>query len=205
HQGPPDRPAVNDALAGNLCRCTGYRPIVDAALAMHALGGKDRFARAERETLALLDSIRRETGFSYVAEGRRYYAPASEDELAAILAAEPTAFLLAGGTDLALEVTKQHRDLDSLIFLGAVRGLGDVAESQGHIEIGAAAPYSDAMGAIAAAYPDFGEVLRRLGSVQIRNAGTMGGNIANASPIGDSLPPLLALGASVILRKGNSR
>ncbi len=204
HQGVPGRKAVDDALAGNLCRCTGYRPIVDAALAMHALGREDQFSRAARETLVLLDSIRRENGLAYEAEGRRYYAPASEDELAAVLEREPTARILAGGTDLALEVTKQHRDLDTLVYVGGVRGLGEIAESAGHFEIGAAASYTDAMAAIAAAYPDFGEMLRRLGSVQIRNAGTMGGNIANASPIGDSLPPLLALGASLILRKGSA-
>jgi xanthine dehydrogenase small subunit len=204
-QGGGDKPAINDALAGNLCRCTGYRPIVDAALAMTKGGGEDQFARTERETLALLQSIQRERGLAYAAAGRKYFAPASEDELADILEREPGARILAGGTDLALEVTKQHRDLDALIYVGAVRGLGEVGESAGHIEIGAAAPYTDAMDAIAAAYPDFGELLRRLGSVQIRNAGTMGGNIANASPIGDSLPPLLALGASVILRKGSAR
>ena len=204
HQGVADRPAINDALAGNLCRCTGYRPIVNAALATCG-GAKDRFSRSERETLGLLASIQRERGLAYEAGGRRYYAPVSEDELAAILARAPAARILAGGTDLALDVTKQHHDLDVLVHVGGVRSLGDVTESAGHIEIGAAAPYSDAMAAIGAAYPDFGELLRRLGSVQIRNAGTMGGNIANASPIGDSLPPLLALGATVVLRKGEDR
>ena len=204
-QGPADKAAINDTLAGNLCRCTGYRPIVDAALAMNKGGGEDQFARTEPETLALLQSIQRERGLAYAAAGRKYFAPAGEDELADILEREPGARILAGGTDLALEVTKQHRDFDALIYVGGVRGLGAVGESAGHIEIGAAAPYTDAMDAIAAAYPDFGELLRRLGSVQIRNAGTMGGNIANASPIGDSLPPLLALGASVILRKGGAR
>jgi xanthine dehydrogenase small subunit len=204
HQGVADRPAINDALAGNLCRCTGYRPIVDAALAS-CRADKDRFSRSERETLGLLASIRRERGLAYEAGGRRYYAPVSEDELAGILAREPAARILAGGTDLALDVTKQHRDLNALVHVGGVRGLGDVTGSAGHIEIGAAAPYSDAMAAIGAVYPDFGELLRRLGSVQIRNAGTMGGNIANASPIGDSLPPLLALGTTVVLRKGEDR
>jgi len=203
--GKPDRPRINDALAGNLCRCTGYRPIIDAALAMRANGRRDKFARAERETLALLASIRRDKGLAYAAGGKCYYAPASEDELAEILEREPAARILAGGTDLALEVTKQHRDLEALIYVGNVRGLDAASESATHIEIGAAAPYTDAMDAVAAAYPDFGELLRRLGSVQIRNAGTMGGNVANASPIGDTPPLLLALGASVVLRKGTAR
>jgi xanthine dehydrogenase small subunit len=203
--GKPDRARINDALAGNLCRCTGYRPIVDAAVAMRNGAPKDKFARAARETLALLESIRRDEGLAYEAHGRRYFTPVSEDELAAILEREPEARILAGGTDLALEVTKQHRDLDALIYVGGIRGLGDIGESAGHIEIGAAAPYSDAMAAIASAYPDFSEILRRLGSEQIRNAGTLGGNVANASPIGDTPPLLLALGASVVLRKGAAR
>ncbi len=203
--GKPDRARINNAIAGNLCRCTGYRPIVDAAVAACAGTPKDKFARAEKDTLALLRSIRRGRGLVYEAAGRRFYAPVTEDELANALAREPAAHILAGGTDLALEVTKQHRDLDALIYVGGVRGLADIAESPSHLEIGAAAPYSDAIAAIAAAYPDFGEMLRRLGSEQIRNAGTLGGNVANASPIGDTPPLLLALGTSVVLRKGEAR
>lgn len=203
--GKPDRARINDAIAGNLCRCTGYRPIVDAALAACAGARDDEFLRAEAGTLALLGSIRRERGLVYEAAGRRFYAPVSEDELAEALLREPAARILAGGTDLALEVTKQHRDLDTLIHVGGVRGLADIEESASHLEIGAAAPYGDAMAAIAAAYPEFGEVLRRLGSEQIRNVATMGGNIANASPIGDTPPLLLALGAKVVLRKGAAR
>jgi xanthine dehydrogenase small subunit len=204
-EAEPDRARINDAIAGNLCRCTGYRPIVDAGLAACTGARKDKFARAEKDTLALLRSIWRETGLAYEGAGRRFYAPVSEDELADVLAREPTARILAGGTDLALEVTKLHRDLDALIYVGSVRGLGDIAESASHLEIGAAAPYSDAMAAIGACHPDFGEVLRRLGSEQIRNAGTMGGNVANASPIGDTPPLLLALGASLVLRKRRER
>ena len=203
-EGKPDRARINDAIAGNLCRCTGYRPIVDAALAACTGARNDAFARAERDTLALLRSIRRERGLVYEAAGCHFYAPVSEDGLAELLAREPAARILAGGTDLALEVTKQHRDLDALVYVGGVGSLADIAESTSHIEIGAAAPYSDAMAAIGAAYPDFGEVLRRLGSEQIRNAGTIGGNVANASPIGDTPPLLLALGAGVVLRKGET-
>ena len=195
--GPPTRAAINDALAGNLCRCTGYRPIVDAAFAMHGYGKSDHFARAERETLALLEAIERESGLAYEAAGRRYFAPTSEDELASVLEREPEARILAGGTDLALEVTKQHRDLDALVYVGGVRDMAGIARGQTHIEIGAAAPYTDAMTAIGEAYPDFAELLRRLGSVQIRNAGTMGGNIANASPAGDTFPPLAVYQATV--------
>jgi xanthine dehydrogenase small subunit len=198
----PDRGAIEDAVSGNLCRCTGYRPIVDAGLSMHGYATKDQFDKCSKATVKLLESIARETTLSVEAAGRRYFAPVSEDDLAELVAAHPEACLLAGGTDVGLWVTKQHRDLDTLIYLGGVRDMAYVRESGDAIEIGAAASYSDAFEAVGGAYPDFAELFRRLGSVQIRNAGTIGGNIANASPIGDSMPGLIALGATLVLRKG---
>lgn len=198
----PDRGAVEDAIAGNLCRCTGYRPIVDAGLSMHGYAKKNQFDKRSKETVRLLKSIARETTLSVEAAGRRYFAPVTEDDLAELVAAHPDACLLAGGTDVGLWVTKQHQDLDALIYLGGVRDMAYVRETGDAIEIGAAASYTDAFEAVGDAYPDFAELFRRLGSVQIRNAGTIGGNIANASPIGDSMPGLIALGATLVLRKG---
>jgi xanthine dehydrogenase small subunit len=198
----PDRGAVEDAVVGNLCRCTGYRPIVDAGLSMHSYAKTDQFDKRAKATVKLLNSIAREETLSLEAAGRRYFAPANEDDLAELVAAHPKACLLAGGTDVGLWVTKEHRDLDTLIYLGDVRDMGYVRESDDHIEIGAAASYADSLDAVGGAYPDFAELFRRLGSVQIRNAGTIGGNIANASPIGDSMPGLIALGATLVLRKG---
>ena len=200
----PDRAAVNDAIAGNLCRCTGYRPIVDAGLAMGKDGACDHFSAREKQTVRLLRSIRRKQTFAYQANGRSYFAPTSEDELAALTKKYPGASLLAGGTDLGLLVTKQHRDLDILIALGGVAGMRYARQDGDTIEIGAATPYTEAGAVIGQAYADFGELFRRLGSVQIRNAGTIGGNIANASPIGDSMPGLIALGATLRLRRGKS-
>ncbi|MHA1536485.1 MAG: xanthine dehydrogenase small subunit, partial [Alphaproteobacteria bacterium] len=200
----PRRASINDAVAGNLCRCTGYRPIIDAGLAMGKPGADDQFAAREKQTARLLRSIRRKETFGYQANGHRYFAPTCEDELAALYRKYPKAHLLAGGTDLGLLVTKQHRDLDTLIALGGVAGMRYAKRQGGSIEIGAATPYSEASGIIGKAYADFGELFRRLGSVQIRNAGTIGGNIANASPIGDSMPGLIALGASLRLRRGRS-
>jgi xanthine dehydrogenase small subunit len=113
--------------------------------------------------------------------------------------------VLAGGTDVALWVTKQHRDLDTLIYVGAVEELRRLEVSATHLEIGAAVTYTDAMDALGARWPDLGELLRRLGSVQIRNSGTIGGNVANGSPIGDSMPALIALGAELVLREGTAR
>ncbi|HUT51658.1 MAG TPA: xanthine dehydrogenase small subunit [Alphaproteobacteria bacterium] len=207
HSDPaPGRAAINDAIAGNLCRCTGYRPIIDAGLVMHGYGRTDRFDKRAKATVKLLKSIARDETLELEAparsNGRRYFAPVSEDALADLVVAHPTACLLAGGTDVGLWVTKQHRDLDTLIYLGGVRDMTYVRESETEIEIGAAASYSDAFEAVGGAYPDLAELFRRLGSMQIRNAGTVGGNIANASPIGDSAPGLIALGASLVLRRG---
>ena len=197
----PTRPAIDDALAGNLCRCTGYRVIVAAAEQMRA-GEPDRFSAREAATAELLRSIRRDDTLALEHEGRRYFAPVSLDDLADLVAEHPEARLLAGGTDLGLEVTKLHRDLETVIATGGVPELTVLEVSGGLIEIGAALSYSDAFDALAGDYPDFGELLRRLGSVQIRNAGTVGGNIGNASPIGDTLPALIALDARVVLRLG---
>jgi len=198
----PDRAAINDAIAGNLCRCTGYRPIVDAALEMGRNRQADRFRRAEADTVKRLKKIRRKDTLAIESHGRRYFAPRTVEALADLFSAYPDAILLAGGTDVGLWVTKQHRDLDTLIYTGAVEPLREIAVSENVISIGSAATYTDAFGTLAEDWPDFGEVLRRLGSVQIRNAGTIGGNIGNASPIGDSMPLLIALGAMIVLRRG---
>jgi xanthine dehydrogenase small subunit len=135
---------------------------------------------------------------------RRFFAPRSIAELAELVERHPDAHLLAGGTDLGLLVTKQHLTLDTVIYLGSVAALGEIALKEDIIDIGAAVTYSDAYRVLADHYADLGELLRRLGSVQIRNLGTIGGNLANASPIGDMPPPLMALGATVVLRQGQA-
>jgi xanthine dehydrogenase small subunit len=201
----PGRQRILDALAGNLCRCTGYRPIVDAARRMYELGTGDQFVAREAETTAKLRAQRRGERLAYAHGARRYFAPRRIEDLAALCEQFPDACLLAGCTDVGLWVTKQYRDLDTLIYVGAVEELRRLEATETHLEIGAAVTYSDAMVALGARWPDFGELIRRLGSVQIRNSGTIGGNIANASPIGDSMPALIALGAHVVLRKGTAQ
>lgn len=195
----PARALIDDTLAGNLCRCTGYRPIVEAAMTMSGTAAPDR------KTVKLLKSIQRDRTLALTGNGRQYFAPTTAADLAKLRAKHPDAVILAGGTDVGLWVTKQHRDLDILIYVGDVAELKTVRVADGWIEIGAAAPYTDAMAVIAEHYPDFGELIRRLGSVQIRNAGTIGGNLANASPIGDTMPALIALGATVVLRRNGKR
>jgi xanthine dehydrogenase small subunit len=199
------RRALDDALAGNLCRCTGYRPIVAAARQALARrpAGPDR--GATEELAALLRSIARTGTLEVQHQGRRFFAPRSADALAALVEQYPGAHLLAGGTDLGLWVTKQHRALETLIYLGGVEELAQVAVGETHLEIGAAATYSEAEAALGAEYPDLGDLVRRIGSRQIRNLGTLAGNVASASPIGDTLPALLALEASLVLRRGAER
>jgi len=201
----PSLRRINDALAGNLCRCTGYRPIIDAARRMYADGVNDQFAAREAETVARLRAIERKDTLALAHEGRRYFAPKTVEALAELVERHPDAHLLAGGTDVGLWVTKQHRSLDTVIYTGDVAELHRLATVDGKIEIGVAVTYTEAIETLGRHYPDFGELVRRLGAVQIRNLGTIGGNIANASPIGDSLPALIALGATLVLRRGGER
>ena len=200
----PGRQRIQDVLAGNLCRCTGYRPILDAAERMYDLGDGDAFSARESETAQRLTALRGDDTLHVTGSGRDYYAPRTTDALADLLADLPEATILAGGTDVGLWVTKQHRKLDTLLYTGDVDEMKTVREDDDWIDIGAAVTHTDAMDLIGRHYPDFGELLRRFASVQIRNSGTLGGNIANASPIGDSMPVLIALNAELVLRQGSS-
>ncbi|MFV3126078.1 xanthine dehydrogenase small subunit [Niveispirillum sp. KHB5.9] len=198
-EAEPDRPRIDAALAGNLCRCTGYRPIVQAAREMGR--EPDAFAARMMETLALLRSIERGTTLSHA--GGRAFAPATANELADLLLAKPDATIVAGGTDVGLWVTKQFRDLGTIIHIAGIRDLARISWTKGFVTIGAAVTVTDAAAALAPLYPDLGELFRRYGSEQVRNSATLGGNIANGSPIGDSMPALIALGARLVLRRGN--
>ncbi|MBE1276620.1 xanthine dehydrogenase small subunit [Enterovibrio baiacu] len=199
-----DKEETYEALAGNLCRCTGYRPIVDAALSLsQSQPIRDQFAEYEQETIARLSSIA-PPELQHQCDGKTAFTPQSSDELASVLLAHPNAKLLAGGTDLALEVTQFHRDIDELVYVGQVNDIKVVKETDTHIEIGANVPLTDVYEALTPHYPDFGTLIQRFASLQIRNQGTVGGNIANASPIGDAPPLLIALGASIALRLGDA-
>ena len=199
-------PETQEALAGNLCRCTGYRPILDAAKQACGQAAPDQFDARQGATIAQLKAIAPAAVAELAVAQHRCLLPLTVADLADLYSQQPDARLLAGGTDLALEVTQFHRPLPVMIYVGNVAEMKRVETCADHLEIGAATALTDCYAALAAEYPDFGALLHRFASLQIRNQGTLGGNIGNASPIGDSPPLLIALGAKVVLRQGsNSR
>ncbi|MBM6592350.1 xanthine dehydrogenase small subunit [Microvirga pudoricolor] len=206
HEGerPVSRQAVNDTLAGNLCRCTGYRPIMDAALEACASGPVDVFwseKAARARHVSALDEDRRDV---FVGEGSQFFAaPANEASLAALYAQHPDATLVAGCTDVGLWITKGLADIRKIIWLGRVSGLDRIEDGPETLVLGAAVTHAGAFDALAGIDPDLGEIMRRFGSVQVRASGTVGGSIANGSPIGDLAPALIALDASLELRQGD--
>ncbi|WP_422139563.1 xanthine dehydrogenase small subunit [Endozoicomonas sp. ALC020] len=200
HEAPENRPDIPEALGGNLCRCTGYQSIVDAADEIASLTPSDRFKHQEQETVEKLNAL--QARLDNTANG--VFMPDSEQALADYLLQHPQARLLAGGTDLGLEVTQQMKDLPSLVTLTSVNELKEISCSDREMIIGSAASFRQLEPLLARHFPEFAEMLSRLGSQQIRNVGTLGGNIGNASPIGDTPPVLLALDAEVELRKGNT-
>ncbi|MGE8296834.1 MAG: xanthine dehydrogenase small subunit [Pseudomonas sp.] len=200
-----DKGATMEALAGNLCRCTGYRPIIDAAEQACCQKQPDQFDAFESDTVAKLKSIAPRETAELNSGDKRCLVPLTVADLADLYTANPEARLLAGGTDLALEVTQFHRELPVMIYVGHIEDMKRIEVTDEAIEIGAAAALSDCYEALSHEYPDFGELLHRFASLQIRNQGTLGGNIGNASPIGDAPPLLIALGAQIALRQGNTR
>ncbi len=188
-----------DAIAGNLCRCTGYRPILEAGKRAQESRNADSERLDDEARAARLAPLPKET-----VELGGFFNPTTVDEFADYVAGHPKATILAGGTDAGLWITKQHRDLDEVAYIGRVGELKRISEFPDHLEIGAGVTYAEAYEALCALHPDIGELLRRLGAVQVRAAGTLAGNIANGSPIGDTMPVLLALDAALILQHGSA-
>jgi len=208
--GLPTRDEINTALSGNLCRCTGYRPIVDATQKMFDYAQYPRVPFDRAAVAEALKPLQRRDTFEYRAPDVRgdafgtptFYAPITVDAFAALRAGHPDARLLAGSTDVGLWVTKQFRDLGDILYLGNVAELKTIERDAQTLTIGSAVTLEDAYAALAVDYPELAELWTRFASLPIRNAGTLGGNVANGSPIGDSMPALLALGAEVVLQHG---
>lgn len=198
----PDRARVLDQLSGNLCRCTGYRPIIDAAMAMgtYPAAGPDTDA-VTKQLLHLAELCQQP--LAYQAGGQSYAAPHTVADLATQLARRPDAVLLAGGTDIGLWVTKQLRSLDHIIYLADVAALHRMSRADGTLSIGAGVLLDDAWREITHDYPEFTELWKRFASTPIRSSGTLVGNLGNGSPIGDTAPALIALGARILLRYGD--
>ncbi|MBK9081741.1 MAG: xanthine dehydrogenase small subunit [Rhizobiales bacterium] len=203
----PDEATIERALQGNLCRCTGYAPIVAAARAMSEDDEADRlrFARMRREAEDKLATIDASEPVTLRHGARVFHAPTTLEQLDALRLAHPEATLFAGATDVGLWITKQMRDLPTLVWLGGVEALRRIDETAGALELGATVSYRDARAPLVAAFPDMAELLDRIGGAQVRAMGTIGGNIANGSPIGDMPPALIALDATLVLRSQRGR
>ncbi|MBN8534066.1 MAG: xanthine dehydrogenase small subunit [Rhizobiales bacterium] len=199
---PLTRTAFDDVLSGNLCRCTGYRPIADAAMSAIRGAIDDAFAADSAARQFRLEALQEGSDILIGHEARFFASPATLESLLDIALRHPDATLLAGGTDVGLWVTKKLSDLNKIIWLGRVRGLGGIEETETALKIGAMVTHDAAMPALAALDPDLETLMRRFGSRQVRASGTVGGNLANGSPIGDLAPALIALGATIELRKG---
>jgi xanthine dehydrogenase small subunit len=198
-----DRARVNDWIAGNLCRCTGYRPIVDAALACCAQPANDWFSTQEPAARQALTELKDVNDIFIGTKERFFAAPAGITSLAKLYYANPDATLVAGATDVGLWITKQLRDLPKIIWLGRVKGLDEIEDRRDAVSFGAMVTQAEAMPYLTAIDRDLGELMRRFAGTQVRMAATVGGNIANGSPIGDLPPALIALGATLALQQAD--
>ena len=201
----PSEGAIEEALQGNLCRCTGYRPIVDAAKAIDASPADDPLVAERARVRAALDALDDGARVDIRTGDDRVVVPASADDLAAVLAEIPDATIVAGSTDVGLWITKFMRDISPAVFIAHLAELQGVTVTAEGVRIGAGVSYDTFQSTLDAEFPHLSAYWRRIGGWQVRAMGTVGGNVANGSPIGDTPPPLIALGATVTLRRGGER
>ena len=202
----PNEDEIHQALSGNLCRCTGYRPIIDAAKSMADYPVKDMNVTLGVQTFDPAASTHHDDTEALLSDGeRQLFMPTTEEQLKAILAKYPNATLWAGGTDLGLEISQRFTQFDTIVVLNRIASLQTVSEDTTSMSLGAALSYSDAERALASSFPSFAHLVERIGSRQVRNMGTLGGNIANASPIGDTPPVFFALQAELEIDGAHGR
>ena len=203
----PSETEIETALQGNLCRCTGYEPIIKAAKAVtsHGSPADDALTLERAAMTAKLAQLRDGKRVEVSSGGSRCILPASVDDLAEVLLETPDATIIAGATDVGLWVTKFLRDISPVVFLSHLDELRQLDVTEDEIKIGAGVSYTDSRTAMSDDYPHLAAFWDRIAGWQIRSMGSIGGNIANGSPIGDTPPVLIALGASITLRKGSVR
>lgn len=203
----PSNADIETSLQGNLCRCTGYEAIVKAAMSAASAGGQgqDVLIRERDKVVArlqgLADGARVEMGHG----DDRFFVPASVDDLAELRTEHPDSVIVAGATDVGLWVTKFMRPIAPAIFIPHLDELHSIEETASGLSIGACVTYTEFQASVARHFPQIAHYWNRIGGEQVRNMGTVGGNVANGSPIGDTPPVLIALGASVTLRRGAER
>jgi xanthine dehydrogenase small subunit len=203
HNATPNETDVERALQGNLCRCTGYRPIVDAALAIQGKPNADPLVVERANVIAKLKALQTGERILTGKPDSPLIIPVNETDFATALIEHPNATIVAGATDVGLWVTKGFRKIAPMIYIGGLSDLQNITHENDALRIGAGVSYTKALSELEKLHPAMGELLWRIGGDQVRNAGTIGGNIAGGSPIGDTPPPLIALGAIVELRKGD--
>ena len=199
-----DPETIKEALGGNLCRCTGYKPILDGAKKMFLDKSQDQFDSREPRTIrALSEILQSKEEITLVTQAGRFFSPGTSDELANLFSKYPSARLVAGTTDLALEITQSLSSFDSLISVDGVEEIKTIVDSEEFLSVGAGVSIEELSSKLVGVYPSLKEVFMRFGSLQVRNKATIGGNLGTASPIGDMAPILLALDAVLILRRGD--